>query len=321
MKYPIRDYSKYPLKKGEYPLKEDVYYFYIEQNLTMQQTADRLHVTMSKITKAVKLYDLRKSIETISASRAQLWTMYSEEYRQKRLQAVRDGFTPEVRKHLSEAVSKQQANETPEQKKARRDAFRKTWKNRTPEQKTQRSEKLKQAAKNRTPEQKKQIVEKFRKSFQKVWYSKTEEEKQEYIDKMQQTKKERGTFNTSKHEDQAYEQIKKLYPNTLRQYKTKEYPFACDFYIPELNLYIEYQESWTHGGRPYVETDEQCKQQLNYWIEKSKTSKFYKVAIQTWTQRDVNKRNIAIQNKLNYLEIFTKQQLIEWLRNSGMTVN
>jgi len=39
---------------------------------------------------------------------------------------------------------------------------------------------------------------------------------------------------------------------------------------------------------------------------KSKNTKYYNVAIEVWTQRDVNKRNVAKENKLNYLEIFTK---------------
>ena len=39
---------------------------------------------------------------------------------------------------------------------------------------------------------------------------------------------------------------------------------------------------------------------------KSKNSGYYQNAINTWTIRDVNKRNIAKQNNLNYLEIFSK---------------
>ena len=38
---------------------------------------------------------------------------------------------------------------------------------------------------------------------------------------------------------------------------------------------------------------------------KSKNTKYYNVAIEVWTKRDVNKRNIAKQNNLNYLEIFS----------------
>ena len=39
---------------------------------------------------------------------------------------------------------------------------------------------------------------------------------------------------------------------------------------------------------------------------KSKNTKYYNVAIEVWAKRDVNKRNVAKENKLNYLEIFTK---------------
>lgn len=42
---------------------------------------------------------------------------------------------------------------------------------------------------------------------------------------------------------------------------------------------------------------------LNIW--KSKDTEYYNNAIETWTKRDVNKRNIANKNKLNYLEIFS----------------
>ena len=42
-----------------------------------------------------------------------------------------------------------------------------------------------------------------------------------------------------------------------------------------------------------------------YCILLSKEHKMYNCAIETWTVNDVNKRNIAAQNKLNYLEIFS----------------
>ena len=42
---------------------------------------------------------------------------------------------------------------------------------------------------------------------------------------------------------------------------------------------------------------------LSMW--KSKNSPYYLDAIKTWTIRDVNKRKIAKENKLNYLEIFS----------------
>lgn len=320
MKYPIRNYIKNPLRKGEYPEKEDIYHFYIEQNLTLPQVARLLGISVHKIKQVVKRNQWNKTQEQIDKSRSQLWDMMSDEEKQNRKTQIKAGFTPEIRKRISQAVSEQQANETPEQKELRIRAFKETWSNRTQEQIDSRLNKIRKAHAKRTPEQKKQIIEKFRKTFSQVWATKTDKEKQTYINKMQQTKKERGTFNTSKHENEAFELIIQKYPNTIRQYKSELYPFACDFYIPELELYIEYQESWTHGGKPFISTDGDCKKQLNYWKKKAKTSKFYQVAIQVWTERDVIKRTIAQQNGLNYIEIFNKQQLKEWL-NSGLTVN
>ena len=42
---------------------------------------------------------------------------------------------------------------------------------------------------------------------------------------------------------------------------------------------------------------------LSIW--KNKNTKYYNNAIETWTIRDVKKRNIARENNLNYLEIFS----------------
>ena len=44
---------------------------------------------------------------------------------------------------------------------------------------------------------------------------------------------------------------------------------------------------------------------LNEWKSKSENSDFYKKAIYVWTEHDVKKRNIAKENKINYLEIFS----------------
>ena len=87
----------------------------------------------------------------------------------------------------------------------------------------------------------------------------------------------------------------------VRQYKSALYPFCCDFYLPAYDLYIEIQASWTHGGHPY--DAEHDAEKLEYW--RSKHTRYYDAAIETWIQRDVKKRETAKLNKLNYLEIFS----------------
>ena len=82
------------------------------------------------------------------------------------------------------------------------------------------------------------------------------------------------------------------------------YPFNCDFYISSLKLLIEIQGTWTHGGHPFDKNNIDDIHTVNVW--KSKQSKYYDCAIEVWTKSDVEKRNLAKKNNLNYLEIFTK---------------
>ena len=116
------------------------------------------------------------------------------------------------------------------------------------------------------------------------------------------TKKKNGTLNTSIPENKSYLILKEKYPDIIKQYLSNLYPFNCDFYIPSLDLYIECNYHWTHGGHPFDPTNIDDINKLNYWQEKN--TKFYQSAIKTWTIRDVNKRNIAKQNKLNYIEVW-----------------
>lgn len=128
------------------------------------------------------------------------------------------------------------------------------------------------------------------------------------------TKRKNGTFNTSSVEQEILQTLKCIFPDVKHQYRSKLYPFNCDFYIPSLDLYIEYNGTWTHGGGPYDENEEWCKTQLVTWQEKAKTSKFYQTAIYVWTNLDMRKRQCAINNGLNYLVFYTWQQFDNWLK-------
>lgn len=123
------------------------------------------------------------------------------------------------------------------------------------------------------------------------------------LDKINQTKRKNNTFNTSQIEELFKEYLDNNNIEYIRQYKCERYPFNCDFYIKEYDLFIEIQANWCHGFRSFDENDKSCLDQLSVWINKN--TKYYKNAIETWTVRDVNKRNKAKENNLNYLEIFS----------------
>lgn len=121
------------------------------------------------------------------------------------------------------------------------------------------------------------------------------------------TKKKNNSFHISNPEKLCYDYLISKYPDIIYQYKSEEYPFNCDFYIPSKNLYIELNIHWTHGGHPFDETNINDIMVLEKW--KSKNSKFYNIAINTWTVRDPYKRKIAIDHNLNYLEIWSLKNI------------
>ena len=121
--------------------------------------------------------------------------------------------------------------------------------------------------------------------------------------KIVETKRNNKSFNTSAIEEDFTEYLNKNCVNYKRQYKSKEYPYACDFYFPDNNLYLEIQAMWTHGEHPFNQNSKDDQSTLQEW--KSKNNKFYNCAIETWTVRDVLKRETAKKNNLKYLEVFT----------------
>ena len=129
--------------------------------------------------------------------------------------------------------------------------------------------------------------------------------KDDIVEKIYQTKKQNNTFNSSKIEKQFEEYLKENNINYKKQYKSEIYPFNCDFYLTDKDLYIEINAHWTHGGHPFDSTNKEDQLQLESW--KQKGTKFYDNAIKTWSERDVLKRETAKKNKLNYLEVFTNE--------------
>ena len=136
------------------------------------------------------------------------------------------------------------------------------------------------------------------------------------------TKKKNNTLKVSKVEARVYEKILKKYPNTIHSYFSDEYPFACDFYIPELNLYIEYNGFTTHCGHFFDnnnENDLKQLEELKHLEETAKTKKsknFYNNVIYTWTILDKHKLEIAKKNKLNYVVFWNEKEANDYIKDN-----
>ena len=143
----------------------------------------------------------------------------------------------------------------------------------------------------------------------------------EVNEKRELTKKKNGTLNSSKTELESYDLLKQKYPDVIHHYKDNDrYSFNCDFYIPSLDLFIECQYGQFHHYRPFLGTEKDVK---DIEILKKKANKIHKEKhvsisrydneLETWTIRDVNKRNIAKQNNLNFIEFWNINELKKWL--------
>lgn len=116
--------------------------------------------------------------------------------------------------------------------------------------------------------------------------------------KINATKRKNGTFNTSGIE----ERIKALKIFESQYNKDVRYPYLCDFYDKDRDLFIEVNASWTHGHHWYDAS--QDADVCNKWKEKSNESQYYACALDVFTKHDVEKRNIARSNDLNYVTLW-----------------
>lgn len=109
-----------------------------------------------------------------------------------------------------------------------------------------------------------------------------------------------------------YEELLKKYPNTIHEYKSEKYPFKCDFYIPNKDLYLELNLYWMHGGHWFNKNNQNDLNTLELW--KSQKSNTYDYAIKIWTERDILKKKYAEENELNYVVCWTKEEIYDLLK-------
>lgn len=167
---------------------------------------------------------------------------------------------------------------------------------------------------------KKQVEETNYRKYGTNRFSKTEKFKELYKDeeflnhfkKSQfETYKKNKSFNKSKEEEYLKDLILSLFDDCIYQYKDEKYNHITDFFIPSLNLYIEYHGSFFHHGKIFNQKDPNDLKELDKIIQKSKSHKTpnnnrYNGVIVTWSLEDPQKLQDAINSKINYLVLFPK---------------
>lgn len=117
-------------------------------------------------------------------------------------------------------------------------------------------------------------------------------------EKSSKQKHKNGMFNSSNIEEciKAFDIFKSQYNKDVR------YPYLCDFYDKDKDLFIEVNASWTHNFHWYdVDSDAAI---VNSWKKKSDDSQYYASALKIFTKSDVEKRECARKNNLNYVTLW-----------------
>lgn len=135
---------------------------------------------------------------------------------------------------------------------------------------------------------------------------------EEVKNKVYQTKKENNTLKSSRAEKRAIKLLQQKRLEVWYQYKSSEYPFACDIYLPRESMYIELNFHWTHGDHEFNENNPEDIKILKDLLDKGDSSQFYRNAVEVWTIRDKKKFEYARKNNLNFKAFYTEEDFLNF---------
>lgn len=138
--------------------------------------------------------------------------------------------------------------------------------------------------------------------------------------KAYRTALENSKTQKSKEEDRIYECLLSLGYKVERWKMTKDFPYNVDFYLPEYDLYVEYQGSQYHNSRAFIGTKED-KRELQELYKKNEDkggNSQYGMIAYVWSVLDVKKREEAKRIGLKYLEIYSFRDVSDIERQIDM---
>ena len=339
-------------RKGQYPSKEEATKLYITDNLSISALSKVWGFSCKKVRTVLRMYNISKSREM------QLQSQYetnirkygnkcpycNKEVKQKWLENNKKKYGVEYPFQLKKFQDKQKQTLI-ERYNITNISKKKEYRERVIQTNLQKYGGIAPMCNDEIKKKSKQTrIDRYGEDYGKVIMNKSKQTclikygtvypmqndkvKQKILDKMPQTviktaetKRRNKSFTTSAPEETVFNLLKSEFTNVERQYRTEKYPFNCDFYVPDIDTYIEFNGTWLHGDEPYDKSSKEHKDKLsslllksNKLADKGKRYNLYTHAIYVWTDLDVRKRQTAARNNLNYLEFFNIEQVKEWLK-------
>ncbi len=278
--------------------REDLYQYYVVENHSRADSSKHFGISKYAFIKLLDEYNIKKAPEKVDVSREAFYNYFIEQnhtfdetakyFNISKNQAVNLGRRYSIKKPsylFSQHVS---------------DMNRQRWANCSKDDK-----------------------EAFKQKISDTKQAKSKEAKAAAAALGYETRRKNGTITTSKPEETTYAKLCSIFGESgvLRQYKSKRYPFHCDFYITALDLFLELNLHWAHGKHPFDKSDIDDCAQLAIWQSKAdRGNNYYKRAVTTWTVRDPLKLKTAQANSLNYVVIYTVEELANYLNQLQQAV-
>lgn len=193
-------------------------------------------------------------------------------------------------------------NRPDEEKTIQIEKFKEHMKNRSDKDKKESRKKKQGTHQNKSKEEKDKTSKKLKDAWDRLSPEKRKAKKEKEII----TKKENGTTKSSKIEKDLCEYFKNN--NIIFDYqynKDKRYPFACDFYFPNKDLFVEINGYYQHGKEPFDINNWHHINKLTEIADNAINDNGYCGFIDVWTNRDPIKFDTARLNNLNYLVIYS----------------
>lgn len=138
-----------------------------------------------------------------------------------------------------------------------------------------------------------QINHKRSQSLVAMWKDNDDAKERQHQSQIETRQKQRGNLCRTTAEQSIYDYLIQIYPDLQYDIKVdNRYPYYCDFYIPSLDLFFEYQGHQSHGKLPIEFMDEE--EYKNY-------PQSY---MRTFADRDVEKKLCADKNGINLIRYY-----------------
>lgn len=144
----------------------------------------------------------------------------------------------------------------------------------------------------------------------KIHWSHTKEGKSKISHRLKKSIENDGKLHLSKNKLECYNILKSKYKNVKLMHNISNTDIFTDFYINDIRTYIDYHGDFQHMHHPYNEENDKYKLS----ILESKEQPYYKYIINTWVNKDPEKRQFMKDHKLKYIEFWNLNDAMKWVK-------